>query len=178
MHAGGAQTSSWYTAPSGLFSDAPHLVLQEGYWDEATSTRTERFFVIDPATGTVERYALPTVAHNEETLRGMLSEAGIGDIRSLPSLLGDHDEENGLFEVYVGKSPLPFCDRRPTESWVASASAALDAQPLLDFGKLALQVFVSVGSQILELLQRLLGEFERALLVALRVPERAGKGEP
>ena len=80
-------------------------MLQEGYWDEASSTRTERFFVVDPATGAVERYALPTVAHNEETIRGMMSAAGIEDIRSLPSLLGKPDEDNAPFEVYAGKSP-------------------------------------------------------------------------
>lgn len=107
VHGGGAQTSSWYTAPRGLFSEAPHVVLQEGYWDEASSTRTERFFVVDPTTGAVERYSLPTVAHSEETVRGMMSAAGVENVRSLPSLLGEPGEENAPFEVYVGKSPLP-----------------------------------------------------------------------
>ncbi|MBW2525669.1 MAG: class I SAM-dependent methyltransferase [Deltaproteobacteria bacterium] len=105
VHRDGAQTSSWYTAPSGLFSDAPHLVLQEGYWDEAASTRTERFFVVDPAAGTVERYSLPTVAHDEGAIRAMMSAAGIEEIRSFPSLLGESAEEDAFFEAYVGKSP-------------------------------------------------------------------------
>jgi SAM-dependent methyltransferase len=107
VHRDGAQITSWYTAPSGLFSDAPHLVLQEGYWDETSSTRTERFFVVDLATGTVERYSLPSVAHDDETLRAMISAAGIEEIRSLPSLLGQPDEDQAFFEVYLGRSSPP-----------------------------------------------------------------------
>jgi SAM-dependent methyltransferase len=108
VHRGGAQTSSWYTAPSGLFSEAPHLVLQEGYWDEASSTRTERFFVVDPVIDRVDRYSLPTVAHHEEALRRMISAAGIEEIRSFPSLLGEPDQDQSFFEVYVGRCVRPM----------------------------------------------------------------------
>ena len=38
-------TCSWYTAPRALFSSRPHLVLQEGSWDEVAQTRTERLLV-------------------------------------------------------------------------------------------------------------------------------------
>ncbi|MCP4675245.1 MAG: class I SAM-dependent methyltransferase [Deltaproteobacteria bacterium] len=102
IRGGTLPTTSWYTAPSGLFSADPHLVLQEGYWDEASSTRTERFFVIDPATGKTERYALSNVAYGEKELASMMSEVGLESIRAFPSLSGKVEDENATTQVLAG----------------------------------------------------------------------------
>jgi len=103
IRGGGSPTTSWYTAPSGLFSAEPHLVLQEGYWDEERSTRTERFFVVD-AVGRTDRHVLSSVAYQDDELQQMISAAGFEDIRSFPSLLGEPDEEHASTQVLVGRT--------------------------------------------------------------------------
>ncbi len=49
----GNQGPSWYSAESGLFSDKPHLCLEEHFWDAPSQTAAIRFFIIDVATAAV-----------------------------------------------------------------------------------------------------------------------------
>ena len=51
----GENGASWYTSKGGLFSDAPHLMLTEHFWDEETGTTTVRHFVIDADSAEVTR---------------------------------------------------------------------------------------------------------------------------
>ena len=41
---GGESGPNWYSAPSGLFSDKPHLVLQENFWDAEAAASTARLW--------------------------------------------------------------------------------------------------------------------------------------
>ena len=56
----GEQARSWYTSASGLFSDRPHLVLQEHSWDPDVRAATTRYFVVDAESYTVVRHASTT----------------------------------------------------------------------------------------------------------------------
>jgi SAM-dependent methyltransferase len=102
VYAEGGQTTSWYAAEGGLFSPSPHVVLQEGFWDPESSTRTERFHVVDAASGEVETFALPTVAYRAEELRTMVGNTGFQDLRTFASLAGDVEEEPAATYVVVG----------------------------------------------------------------------------
>lgn len=77
---------NWYSAPSGLFSDRPHLVLQENTWDDDASASTTRFMVIDASTGAVSNYALSNEAYTDRELGHALRTAGFDEVRSCPSL--------------------------------------------------------------------------------------------
>lgn len=66
----GEKAPSWYTALSGLFSEAPHLVLQENFWDADAGASTTRFSIIDGRTGRVSTYALSNEAYRENELTG------------------------------------------------------------------------------------------------------------
>lgn len=90
----GNQPSMWYSAEAGLFSDKPHLCLMENFWDEARATATERFYIVDAATGAVTRHAASTVAYNESQLRKMLKEAGFRKISLYPSLTGKEETQS------------------------------------------------------------------------------------
>jgi SAM-dependent methyltransferase len=79
---------SWYSAPSGLFSHTPHLVLQENFWDAEAATSTTRFFVIDAHTASVSSYALSNEAYTNEELEDALRSAGFREVQSFPSLTG------------------------------------------------------------------------------------------
>jgi SAM-dependent methyltransferase len=84
----GESGPSWYSAPSGLFSDTPHLVLQENFWDAEAATSTTRFLVIDAAKASVSGYALSNEAYTEEEFDDALHSAGFGEVQRFPSLTG------------------------------------------------------------------------------------------
>jgi SAM-dependent methyltransferase len=85
---GGEKAPNWYTAQSGLFSGAPHLVLQENFWDADAGASTARFSIIDGQTGTVSTYALSNEAYTENELTNALRLAGFKDVERFPSLSG------------------------------------------------------------------------------------------
>jgi SAM-dependent methyltransferase len=85
---GGEGASSWYSAASGLFSEAPHLVLQENFWSADATASTTRFSVIDGRTGSVSSYALSNEAYTEDELTDVLQSAGFTDVERFRSLGG------------------------------------------------------------------------------------------
>lgn len=88
-----------------LFSSQLHFVLTERFWDEATTSSTERFLVIDAATGDVTRHALTNEAYSDDQLSELLTTAGFEDVRLLPSLTGIEDASQAAFQVVVARKP-------------------------------------------------------------------------
>ena len=88
----GRQGKSWYSAESGLFSDRPHLCLQENFWDSESQTATTRYFIIDAAGGAVTRHAASYQAYSDQQYKSLLAECGFEGVRFLPSLAGTEDE--------------------------------------------------------------------------------------
>ena len=95
----GNQPSMWYSAEASLFSDKPHLCLMENFWDEEQATATERFYIVDAATGQVTRHAASTQGYDESQIESMLRKAGFGDVAFFPSLTGKI--ESGANEFMV-----------------------------------------------------------------------------
>jgi SAM-dependent methyltransferase len=85
---GGESGPSWYSAPSGLFSDKPHVVLQENFWDAEAAASTNRFYVIDAQNSLVSGYALSNEAYTDEELDDALHAVGFGEVQRFPSLTG------------------------------------------------------------------------------------------
>jgi len=84
----GEKGPSWYSAQAGLFSEAPHVVLQENFWHAEAGASTTRFFVIDGRTGSVSSYALSNEAYTERELTDSLRSAGFQVVERFPSLSG------------------------------------------------------------------------------------------
>jgi 2-polyprenyl-3-methyl-5-hydroxy-6-metoxy-1,4-benzoquinol methylase len=84
----GTQPPSWHTAEAGLFSEKPHLWLQENSWNQTTATATTRWFVIDAATGQVQQLTQTMQAYTDEEYQRMLAEAGFEGVEFLPSFGG------------------------------------------------------------------------------------------
>jgi len=101
----GSQPATWYSAESGLFSDRPHLCLMETFWDAEKTVATERFFIIDAASGEVRRYAASTQSYDEEQITSMLEEAGYGEVAFFPSLTGKPVNEADEFFVVCASRP-------------------------------------------------------------------------
>jgi SAM-dependent methyltransferase len=86
---------SWHShGESALFSDRPHLVLTESFWNEQSRTATERFHIIDAETGRVARHALSTEAYRDQEYHQILTEAGFRHVEIFPSLIGDEDGDD------------------------------------------------------------------------------------
>ena len=99
----GNEARGWYSAAAGLFSDQPHLCLQENSWQSANRTATTRYFIIDAATGQVTRHAASYQAYSDDEYRSMLTARGFRDVRLLPSLAGDEDEGQAGLVVIVAR---------------------------------------------------------------------------
>jgi SAM-dependent methyltransferase len=96
---------SWYAAGSGLWSDRPHLVLQDNAWDAAQRAAVERYAVVDAGSGALAQHAMTTQAYSEGELLGLLHDAGFADATIYPSLLGHPDDEHiGFYAVLAQKS--------------------------------------------------------------------------
>lgn len=93
----GESPATWYTAEGGLFSDLSHLCLEEHYWDEESRTATTRFYVVDAATGGVERHAMTAQAYTNKDYGRLLSEGGFDSGDFLDSLPGT--PEDGFREL-------------------------------------------------------------------------------
>jgi SAM-dependent methyltransferase len=97
----GHKAPSWYTSSSGLFSDAPHLVLSESFWDEEPAATTHRHYVIDAATAEVERHVETMQAYTEAGYRSLIADCGFGEIAFYDSLAGDDPEADPTLVALV-----------------------------------------------------------------------------
>jgi len=100
------QPATWASHRQGLFSGAPHLLLQECFWDEPSRAATRRYFVVDLATGTVTRHAASYQAYTDEAYRALLNDCGLDAIREVPSLRGtapERDSPCANLKVFVAR---------------------------------------------------------------------------
>ena len=96
---------TWETLDAGLFSPRPHLLLHEPFWDTASRTATERWHVVDLASGAVERHAMSTCAWETDKLAETLREAGLEQIEVHSSLASDEETVSvGLFGLTAVRS--------------------------------------------------------------------------
>jgi SAM-dependent methyltransferase len=99
----GLRPASWYSAESGLFSDLPHLCLQENFWDADSETVTRRYFIVDASSGGVTRYSQGMKAYTSVQYRSVLQDAGFADVRFHPSLTGTDDMLQSDLLVITGQ---------------------------------------------------------------------------
>ena len=105
IHALGTPRPSWYTAQAGLWSDRPHIVLQDNAWDGEQCAAVERYTIIDAATGALVQHAMTTRAFEEDDLADLLKAVGFANITVYPSLLGRADDEHAGFYAVLAQKP-------------------------------------------------------------------------
>ena len=103
MRGMGDQASTWSSAESGLFTDQPHLMLEETFWDETQHVVTHRWYIVDAATGQVTRYADSMQAYTDEAYRQLLADCGFGPVTFYPSLSGEGDVQTELVALTAKK---------------------------------------------------------------------------
>ncbi len=96
--------TDWTAAESGLFSSGPHLLLHERFWDEASRTSTERWYVIHAETAAVDCHAMSTCSYQHDELLGVLESVGFERIETYPSLSGDETAATpGVFALTASR---------------------------------------------------------------------------
>lgn len=99
----GNQPATWYSSPGRLFSDKPHLCLMESFWDEKQSVATERYLIVDAATGKVTRYAASSQAYDKEAIQALLNDVRFTEVKFHPSLTGKEEAGVDDFMVIVAR---------------------------------------------------------------------------
>jgi len=100
----GLESAAWRSFDTGLFSDKPHLLLQEHFWDEASETSTVRYYVIDAKSNSVTRYASTMQAYTKKDYKALMKECGYKKVEFYPSLTGqEKDKQEGLLVLTAKK---------------------------------------------------------------------------
>ena len=104
----GEQSSSWHSAEKGLFSEEPHLCLEENFWDTEHNVTIQRYYIVDAMSGEVTRYSSSMQAYTDEEYRSLLAECGFGEAVCYPSLGGSGgDSEDYLMAILSQKGVSP-----------------------------------------------------------------------
>lgn len=100
----GTQAPTWFTAPTGLFSEQPHLVLSEHIPHPEAHAVTIRHYVVDLASSLVTRYAQTMQQYTDDDYRQLLEACGFDAIRFFPALSGaDQPDQPALYVIVAQK---------------------------------------------------------------------------
>ena len=69
-------TPSWSSHTLGLFSERPHMLLEEGFWHDDVQMAVKRWYVLDVETGEVTPYSQTVVQHTKDDLVQMVEAEG------------------------------------------------------------------------------------------------------
>ncbi len=105
VQAMGEQPAGWYTADTGLWSNQPHLCLQDSAWDAQQCAAAERFIIIDAATGTIVQHGMTTKAYREDEIGLMFRNSGFMQPVFYPSLLGHAHPDHSDFYAVAAQKP-------------------------------------------------------------------------
>lgn len=99
----GNQPATWYSAENELFAEEPHLCLMESFWNKDLSVATERYIIVDAASGEVTRYSSSAQAYENDELVEMVSQVGFQMPEFYPSLKGEPDEKMPQLQVLIAQ---------------------------------------------------------------------------
>jgi len=100
----GAEAPSWFSSTGGLFSDHPHIALMDSHWSEEAQAATQRYFIIDAASGAVQRFASSYQAYTNDQYTHLLDQCGFTAVRFYPALgQTDGEPDSSLIAVTAGK---------------------------------------------------------------------------
>ncbi len=91
----GTDAPRWSASSAGLFSEKPHIYLEEGFWDETALVATRRHFVIDAASAEVTRYAASYQGYHDHQYLALLAECGFSQAHLLNSLAATPNQPRG-----------------------------------------------------------------------------------
>jgi SAM-dependent methyltransferase len=82
---------TWSAMSAGLFSDRPHLLLEEGFWHEDIQMAVKRWYVVDAASGDVTLYSQTMVEYTRDALVQLVESEGFRVSKSASDWPGGDD---------------------------------------------------------------------------------------
>jgi len=101
----GKREPTWFSSTGGLFSENPHIHLQECSWDEAAKAATNRYFTIDTQNAEVIHFAQSIQAYSQQDYASLLEKCGYTNLQFYPSLKGKPDPEQAQLLVILAYKP-------------------------------------------------------------------------
>jgi 2-polyprenyl-3-methyl-5-hydroxy-6-metoxy-1,4-benzoquinol methylase len=101
VRARGEAARRWSAVESGLFSERPHLRLEESFWLEATAHAAGRYWIVDAETAEVTKYGWTMRAYTDAEYEALLSEAGLRLVARYEDLTGSREPSE--FPVLIAK---------------------------------------------------------------------------
>ncbi|MCJ7714961.1 MAG: methyltransferase domain-containing protein [Anaerolineales bacterium] len=100
----GENPAAWHSVEEGLFSEEPHLYLQENFWDQEEKVAIQRYFIITAESADVTFHSSSTKAYTEEEYRTLLQQVGFDKIKVYPSVgLASDSFEDHLIAILAEK---------------------------------------------------------------------------
>jgi SAM-dependent methyltransferase len=99
----GKESRTWYSAESGLWSNSPHVCLQENFWYPDRKVAITRYFVTDAATGETTLSSASYQDYSDDEYNSLLIDSGLRSVTRYPSLTGTVDESQKDFSVIVAR---------------------------------------------------------------------------
>jgi SAM-dependent methyltransferase len=99
----GEAPSTWYTADGALFSDKPHFVLTEHFWNPDRGITVNRHIVIDAASGDASIHADAMVAYTNEEYIALFKDVGFRSVDFHRTLTGEEVDEDEHLMVIVAR---------------------------------------------------------------------------
>ena len=109
----GQTPTSWHARERGLFSEQPHIVLKENFWNEEQSVAIERYFIIEAASAVVTRHVINIQAYTEADYRTLLQDCDFTDVTFYPSLAGNDAIKPDLLCIVARKHPISDSNPHP-----------------------------------------------------------------
>jgi SAM-dependent methyltransferase len=87
-----SRSTRWSAVASGLFSDLPHLRLDQWFWLEASAHAATRYWIMDAASSEVSLFGSTMKAYTDPEYESLLARNGLKLLQQSPSLTGEEDE--------------------------------------------------------------------------------------
>jgi SAM-dependent methyltransferase len=99
----GKEPRTWYSAESGLWSDSPHVCLQENFWYPDRKVAITRYFLADAVTGETTLRSASYQDYSGDEYESLLIDSGFGSITRHASLTGAMGDDQEYFAILVGR---------------------------------------------------------------------------
>lgn len=87
----GEAAPRWSVVQAGLFSEAPHLRCDQGFWSEVGRIASGRHWIVDAASSEVTLYGWSMLAYDDAAYEALLADAGLRIEARFDSLTGEAD---------------------------------------------------------------------------------------
>jgi SAM-dependent methyltransferase len=95
--------SSWKVCDRSCFCDQPHLFLEETFWHKESSSRLDRYYVLNLQTEQLKTYTLSETAYRDAEVKALLEDLGFRGIRFYGGLAGEWHHRFSDWLVAVAK---------------------------------------------------------------------------